>query len=294
MPLTVVKVGELTDMSSSEVKTGQRSHKRVFLVTCTQNVASPYALYGATDGVDAVPSLGDAHPDDADAFVSSASLKANMMQRNADGKWVFQVELTYETVVGSGSLDPNPLTRPAEISVGGETITADTFLDRNGKPIVNSAGDPFETFLQKEDGDLTIEITRNESSFDVVRAAQYKHAINDSSITIIGVSFSARQLKMGIINAQKIKENGTTYWKVRYPLKARFDGFRVKVADMGYNQLIAGTPKKRDQILANGLPVDRPWPLDGAGAKKPNPDDAPATLTFEVSEELDFTVFGLP
>ena len=75
-----------------------------------------------------------------------------------------------------------------------------------------------------------------------------------------------------------------TYYAKTFVFKARKHGWKDKPLDVGYNELVGdknlNTQKLRQIVDSSGLPLKKPWPLNGSGAKKPNATDSPAVLEF--------------
>lgn len=101
----------------------------------------------------------------------------------------------FEVVVEYTRPDPskpigNPLNRPPEIIWSNSEATAPYFIDKSDppKPVVNSAGDPFDQFREREEGEMTITITVNEASHDAAAADAFSHTINAGNVTIDGTT----------------------------------------------------------------------------------------------------------
>lgn len=159
---------------------------------------------------------------------------------------------------------------------------------------MNSAGDPFETFLERETGELTITITVNEPSFNLVTMDGFKHTTNQDAVTIDGTTYAAKVLKLSPPTATKVTEvvqgeGGTSekmnYYKVQYTLRARTETWNDKVLDMGINELIKDDAKPTDPgklrpiVDSVNSPIKKPWPLL-KGKKKASPTDDPDELVF--------------
>jgi DNA-directed RNA polymerase specialized sigma24 family protein len=110
---------------------------------------------------------------------------------------IFLVQAEYTTLVFG--LPPNPLDRAPEISYGNTDATEDYFLDHSKpdpKPVVNSAGDTFESNLSRETGETVLTITVNEATFSPVYFDHFKHTVNENAVTIDGTTYAAGTLKL--------------------------------------------------------------------------------------------------
>src|SRR4051812_35535869 len=88
-----------------------------------------------------------------------------------------------------------------------------------------------------------------------------------------------------------------TYHKKTYTIKARAEGWRDKLLDVGVNEaekkrVDDGTGAKKLVVYTKpivdgaALPVRKPWPLGGQGGRKPSPTDSPAELEFVPYKEM--------
>jgi hypothetical protein len=75
---------------------------------------------------------------------------------------------------------------------------------------------------------------------------------------------------------------------------AQIPGWYDVIDDRGLNQLVTVSGNKVLQpITKGGTPAkpDRPWPLNGSGAAKPNATDTPYSLIFQPYNQQAFTGF---
>ena len=81
---------------------------------------------------------------------------------NDDSSWVVTVEYApYDPT----QFPENPLNHPIKISWGENRFEQTCFEDRNGNPVVNSAGDYFDPPIAIDDSRPTLRIVRNEPSY---------------------------------------------------------------------------------------------------------------------------------
>lgn len=230
------------------------------------------ALY-ANDGTTAVDDVGD----------TWGSTKAKSKRATAFSEDL----LTYEvTVEYSSETDPadsfpeNPLSMPNQYAYSGENVTEPYFRDVDGDPVVNSAGDDYAELPQRERNPRTITITRNVATFDDSVAQPYIERINSSSVSINGVSYNARKCRITNYDATGPHEqNGVEYWTETIVIKCRAEGWDDKLEDRGLNELDSG--KVKPILDTKHEPVVSPYPLNGAGVKKPNATDTPAQRTHK-------------
>jgi hypothetical protein len=195
-----------------------------------------------------------------------------------------------------------PIDRDVEFGWEYAEKTEEYFKDINDKPVVNSAGEPFDVNPTREAGELVIHLTRNQYTFDAAFYDGFRHTINEYAVVLDGTTYAPGTLKLSPVNCQKVTEsvaNGiggseqdVTYYKLTFTFKARADGWKDYFPDVGYNELDSGGKLKEIQKTTPPGRVDKPYPLDGLGAKKANPTDVPAELEFEPYEEMDWAPLG--
>jgi hypothetical protein len=292
--MAVVSVKEMHQKRRSSIKGGKVAHTRAFLVT-TDAITDGTAVALVAPGV---PAYGDPHPLDTGCTVNS--VEAEPMNDSSNH---FEVTVEYAAGDGSFAVVDNPLNRPPEVSWNANESTCAYFLDHSDppKPVVNSAGEPFDQFLERETGELGITITMNEASFDAAAADEFSHTVNAGPVLIDKTTFAEGTLKLSPITATKVTElvetNGVaekfTYYRKTYNLKARKDGWKEKPYDVGLNEQV-GDPKAgfklRPIVDATNAPVKKPWPLDGKGKKQNgDPNNTPVTLEFQPYKSVGWT-----
>lgn len=139
--------------------------------------------------------------------------------------------------------------------------------DADGLPILNSAGDPFESDPTRDVGELLLTITRNESSYDLAKALAFMNKTNDAQFTFpnVGTVEKGQALCKHIRVVEGYKPSAS-YVRVVYSFGLHEDGFRTRILDQGYNgwYLLAGL--KSGKFHDNEGPRSRPVRLDGQGA----------------------------
>ncbi|HEV2294098.1 MAG TPA: hypothetical protein VGR35_09580 [Tepidisphaeraceae bacterium] len=297
----VISVRERFQNRRSSFRDGVKTHQREWLVTCDNGTDGTAVALTANDGTRRIPPENTLHPQDLSARLTS--LEADPHQ-GSDRHFLVKGEYTGTGLMG---LPPNPLDRPPEISYSYTEFTKPYFMDRSKpdpKPVVNTAGDPFEQYLERDDGELVINITINEPTFDVLAMDELKHTKNEGICHIDGTSFAPGTLKVSAPSAQRIIENiegegGTIqrfkYYRVTYVVKARKKGWDDEVLSYGLSELV---PDPKDPLKPKRLrpiwdgtsqSVRKPWPLDAEGKRMPNPFDKPATQTFVPYDPMDWS-----
>jgi hypothetical protein len=249
---------------------------------------------GASSTVEAetaagIPALGSVHPSDTSRVAKSVSAKFHSEKAN-----VILVTVDYGEVENEGEQeDTAPWDEPDEVSWEDSEGNEPFFRDVDDKPVVNSAGEPFEDFLERDSGELSVTINRNSLDYSASQSVGYRNVINSAPFTLDGASIGKGEAKMSGISAKTAYYEGTKYYQITYKLKLR-ETWKVKIEDRGYNEKDTTNTGKVKPILKGTppVPVDKPWPLDGAGAKKANSTDKPSQLEFKPYKEKSFSVFN--
>jgi hypothetical protein len=262
---------------------GALSGTRIYRVDVDSLDDDSTDAYVADDGTTSIPSSGD-------AWKVGSSLKVVSKQVDGfeDHQLSFQVTVGYSSKSdNSGAEIENPLARPAQYNYGSSQSTEPYFRDTDAAPCVNSAGDDFADLPQRERSRARISITRNTATFNHATAYGYINKINASGVSLNGVSYAERTLRIVNYGAQgPSEENGVTYWVETIEIDVNEDTWDDKFEDRGLAELASG---KRKPILdATNHPITTPWPLDGAGAKKASPANTPAIITRKPYQATSF------
>src|SRR6267142_1375196 len=222
----VVSVHEMHQRRRSSHRDGKVSHTRAFVVTTSDITDGTAVAIDATDGITSIPGPG--------YFYGGVPFSGKDAQPLQDSGNHFEVTVEYSDDASGTQSDIHPLDRPPEVSWSNTEGTEPYFIDESApaKPVVNSAGDAFEQFLERETaGQIVITVTRNEDFHDAALADEYSHTVNTDAITIDGTIFPPGTLKLSPIQAskhvEKVRLSGVeefvTYYRKTYTFKARRD-----------------------------------------------------------------------
>lgn len=255
-----------------------------------------------------LPQPGEPHP--ADPFAVMTDISVQPLDGD-DRHFEVEVEYSSDDDTGGTTTDTStpPLEREREVSWGGSASTEPYFIDHSSPPkrVTNSAGEPFEQFFERESSELTITIVANRSTGAPGTDDLYSNTTNANSVLIEGTLFLEDTLKLSPIQSRKTIEtvNGVvyTYYRKTYTLKARRQGWKDKPIDAGLNELITSVetiddvPTEVGELAAivdnRGLPIRRPWPLNGEGRRLASPHAEPVTLEFTPYEPANWAPLGL-
>lgn len=194
----------------------------------------------------------------------------------------------------------DPLSRPPKISIDRENFEVAVTEDRDGKAILNSAGDPFLDPIIWPSTRKKFNVTFNSATIPAWHDA-LEGMVNDGDVTIVkggtATVYAANSLLFIPGNISDLKdEDGTTYMEISFALLHNRRGWTVRLLDAGLYQVVDDV-RTRIQVENDSqelVDVSEPVPLDGAGAVLANPTPATAHFNdFEIAEEGDFSILPL-
>lgn len=195
---------------------------------------------------------------------------------------------------------PDPTQEAAKIRLKSSQYSTYTYVDREGKLITNTAGDP--VLMAKEDSRWVFSVSKNVSSLPAW-ILDYNNALNNGLVTIKGLSCQKETLMckgMRLSDDRTVTVAGreVTYSILSFELHFRPEGWKGTHPNVGVNQLIEENvpsvdrftgkvrrdsnnkivwvkKKRRVPITNNGIPVETLQVLDADGAwvEEPSPDD---------------------
>ena len=209
-----------------------------------------------------------------------------------------------EAEFGPNQFQANPLLRKDRVSLEVAGETQDWFIDaKTNKPVVNSAGEIFDKLPPRTTGGVKLIIEGNRSTLpaSAMVGLSRPHCTNSNAVTVRGLSIGADTAKLTGCSGSPQTENGVDFYTVRWELTLA-ETWDVKLDDRGFNEKStasggtggsggSGGASKLKPIVVAGVQTQLPYPLDGSGAKKANPSDVPASLTFSPYKSQSFS-FG--
>lgn len=224
----------------------------------------------------------DPHPEFPAVFVTDISVQ------NDGDPLHYKVEYTYD-LVRQEDRQPMPWDRADKFSFSGSVTSGPAILHYNDgfstpKFILNSAGDPLEG-AEKEQAEWRVHIEGNRQTFNYGQAMAYVNAVNSDTWSGAEAGTLKCQGISGSKEVEQVNNTEISYWKISIDIAYRVEGWRLKLWDVGYNEIVGG---KRKRILdALKEPVSEPVALQNGSAKSPG--SPPDMLTFRVYKELPFT-----
>lgn len=173
--------------------------------------------------------------------------------------------------------------------------------DRDGEPILNKAGDPFDPPLTVPITTPIAVVSRIEKSFNDDWVNLYKNRVNHAA----WLGWSAESVLIKDITGERtLDPDWGVLWRVTYTFAFRpsvvvstsggdvvvYPGWAEQVLNSGLRELVSGELKP---INLDGAPVSTPVPLKDDGTRA-GPDDDPIFLTFNTRLKADFGGLNLP
>jgi hypothetical protein len=203
---------------------------------------------------------------------------------NDDSSWVVTVDYApYDPT----QFPENPLNHPLKISWGENRFDQPCIVDRNGNPVINSAGDYFDPPITIDDSRPTLRIVRNEQQYSPTYALSWKDTLNTDSF----FGFPPLSVKMSTpLGELEYNPICGFYYVVTYQFEINPNGWKKWILDQGMRQIVSGVKQK---ILDDqGEDISSPALLDGTGVKLQT-GGSPVAIPFEVYQEADYGMLGL-
>jgi hypothetical protein len=244
-------------------------------------IGTPYEVLDPADGVTVLES------DDAASCQEISAASAS------DDGYSWDVTVSYGPLGGEAATFPaNPLEWPVEFALQSAQDRKPADEDRDGNPVLNSAGDAFDPPPEIDFSRIVFEVTRNEATFSPVLAQTWKHTVNDAVFSIAGENYAAGTVLIQDIVAGKplFHPDAGWYWRITYKFEVKPEGWKKKILDQGMKEIVAGA--KRAMKDSQGQPISSPELLDGLGVKLAA-GGTPVFLEFDLYPESNFSLLAL-
>jgi hypothetical protein len=226
-------------------------------------------------------------------------------------QWRF--DLVYDTSGQGFSVEPgNPR---AIVDTGTWTSSQIVEFDtRNGNPIVNTAGDPFDPMPEEVIANPIIRVTLRQNSANMDRINDIG-SVNESEIKIAGVTFPQYTAMLSDYSSQPNRDDeGFVTFNNTYTIKGKFKtgkdgsqiGWLLEILSQGFNEIRDGVRqgiriREQTNIDDEGedgpeyeyVPVAQPQLLDENGKATVNESEA-VYQQFLPYKAISFSSFRLP
>ena len=279
--MAVTYVGELSEGRRATNDRGVRTYTRVFRLTTSSQTDNAFTV--GSNG--SLPVIGNTFPSDGNAYCTNLDVQC------VRGWRIWDVTATYST---ERVLSSTPTSDPTYITWDTEQFQKPATQDKDGKGVVNSAGDPFIPAEQMDDSRRVVTVQKNLANVPTW-ILSYQDAVNSDAFTIDGRSIAIGEAKMQRVSVGPPEiRNGTTFRQVTFVIALRRDGWAYKILDQGFNEKDPADTTKRKAIYINGQLPSSPVLLDGTGKAQTDPKTANAVyLTFNVYKQQAFSSLPL-
>ena len=279
--MAVTYVGELSEGRRAQNDRGVRTYTRVFRLTTSSQSDNAFTV--GSNG--SLPVIGNTFPSDGNAYCTNLDVQC------IRGWRIWDVTATYST---ERVLNTVPTSDPTYITWDTEQFQKPATQDKDGKGVVNSAGDPFIPAEQMDDSRRVVTVQKNLANVPTW-ILSYQDAVNSDAFTIDGRSIAIGEAKMQRVSVGPPEiRNGTTFRQVTFVIALRRDGWAYKILDQGFNEKDPADTTKRKAIYINGQLPSSPVLLDGTGKAQTDPKTANAVyLTFNVYKQQAFSSLPL-
>lgn len=246
-----------------------------------------------TDGADVVLSAMEL-PDKGDTRNGGASVCTRRSAEQDDNdrlNWTVTVSWEPRTSEheGGGGTTP-PTSRPVRRSFSTVAVDKAATKDRDGNPILNTAGVEFDPPPHYRVYNAVATFVRYESTFSSAFALQLAGAVNAAAWG----GFEPGQVQCTEVSATEVFEDGVRYWEVTYSFEATREGWQLSLLSNGSTKVVDCEHVAIED--SNGVLLTEPVPLDENGDVI-SPCDLPGAayyVTANVYQEYDFNLLGLP
>ena len=279
--MAVTYVGELSEGRRAQNDRGVRTYTRVFRLTTSSQSDNAFTV--GSNG--SLPVIGNTFPSDGNAYCTNLDVQC------IRGWRIWDVTATYST---ERVLNTVPTSDPTYITWDTEQFQKPATQDKDGKGVVNSAGDPFIPAEQMDDSRRVVTVQKNLANVPTW-ILSYQDAVNSDAFTIDGRSIAIGEAKRQRVSVGPPEiRNGTTFRQVTFVIALRRDGWAYKILDQGFNEKDPADTTKRKAIYINGQLPSSPVLMDGTGKAQTDPKTANAVyLTFNVYKTQAFSSLPL-
>lgn len=204
-------------------------------------------------------SVGSTHPKDSNLIASAPVVRTN------GGPKVFIVTVSYAKAGDSQAQDPDKPSVQWSRNVTREQVDRDA----EGNPILNSAGDPFDPPPERDFGERSFSIFRQESVYDLDLAERFEDTVNDGTVTFLGkYTFRDGQLKLDSYLPVSRFPFDAVRVEMEYRFSFRRDGWDYRIIDQGRNGFYSkdGDITKAPIYAGDGTQISSDTLLDGGGS----------------------------
>lgn len=272
---------------------------RVYVVVADLTDSEDFVRANFGAGLSPPVTLFSGHPDDA--FARCRSISADFQEKfNDDGTmralWVVRAEWGYiNPFEAATSGDPADI--PIRVTIEGIKTEKPADFDIHDNPIVNSAGDPYDPPVIREQLACVIKIERKEKSLAPAQILAFANKVNSAPWQ--GLDQTTCKMDPPLIVPAYSQFLDVIYYEVSYTIHYNPDGWQPEVPDQGFRALdqSVSPPQLKDLLDRHGQKATEPMFLDGTGNALTLPvgsSNPVFTTVYDIYEEADFNDLNFP
>lgn len=216
-----------------------------------------------------VPRWGEAHQRETGFY-------CDFVKPNHKSRLVWELEIDYTPIKG-GQVDPDPNARPPVITFVSSLIEQPTLFDKDGKPIMNAAGQFVTGVIER----ISIFDYTIEKNFPTDPGWLQSHlgAVNQDPVKLRGLIWAPKTLLFSAVSGgEYTTENRATFAPFRLTIMADPRKWIQEVWNQGTVELVQKMMVVRGASIPTNVwtqkpilrgdppePVEEPWPLDERG-----------------------------
>ena len=256
MAASVVKVIPKDGITYAVNDSGATDIVTHYLVVLSEPLGIGEIITSFNDGTNSVPAIGTVHPNRPGYYVAKYDIK----QPEGERKATLEITVRYSpqawATEGGGGEPPEPTEDYQVEEWGWDDGTTDRELvdDYNGNPVLNSAGDPFDSVPSVESPAPTF--TKVMKFASRRQYAQYNCTINDSQIVIGNMTCAPHTLLATISEKRNI---GDENWPYTYTVRLRYrtnfvkKGGDTQRGEIGWNVAIVDAGMREIDTVSGKL-----------------------------------------
>lgn len=144
--------------------------------------------------------------------------KRHSVRQIDESLYLWEVTVHYEAKKNEDDDQANPTLRPADYTWTSEQATVDLLIDKRGRKVQNTFGDPFDPGIETTRTFAVLTIERNEATYDHYDKEQYINTLNSARI----FGYSRQDGRIDSISGRSVYDpDFGAYWRVTYVIHFR-------------------------------------------------------------------------
>lgn len=269
-----------------------------WVVTSRFLVVGPSSSSDAMSAIDdttslAVPHVGDASPDNPALICMDVDVR--WVDQSPGGN-VWEITASYESPQFDWTSAP-----PTQWEWDESVRSSEAGADRNGKPFLNSVGDPLVGSFPDESFDAVLHVWTTAAVFNVTLAQQVRGAVNSTPLLLFGAgTVGEQQMRLTSYKPEHRFTQGVSvpYFRIyhRFEFREGYRPFQPRAVDAGFNAWssgarlpiypVGGKSPTQVPVLLNGAGI----PVQSSFCVRKSDDSAEQTISAPPSVPANFTI----